>query len=288
MKVSKSFLSDYIDIKDKDFTEIADKMVFMGNEFDSVGKISSATNLVVGKVLDRQDHPDSDTLNVCKVDIGDGSIYQIVCGAPNVDAGQKVIVAKVGAVLPGDLIIKKSLIRGIESNGMICSLAELGIEKKFLTKEDVDGIHVLAEDAPLGEDAIAYLGFDDEVIDFDLTTDRNDLLSMIGMAYEVGTIYDLDVKYPEIEVDETGEDISKNYKLEVLTSNCELMLLKQIGNVKIGKSPEFIKNRLMACGIRSINNVVDISNYIMLETGQPMHFFDADKLGNKVIVRMAE
>ncbi len=287
MKVSKSFLNDYIDIKDKDFTEIANKMLFLGNEFDSISKLSTATNLVVGKVLERTDHPDSDRLNICMVDLGDENIYQIVCGAPNVDAGQKVIVAKVGATLPGDLVIKKSVIRGIESNGMICGLDELGIEKKYLTKDDLNGIHVLPEDAKIGEDAISYLGYDDEVIDFDLTTDRGDLLSMIGMAYEVGAIYDLEVKYPEIEVDEVGKDISTTHKLDIETSNCELFIVKRVNNVKIGESPTFIKNRLMANGIRPINNAVDISNYVMLETGQPLHFYDADKLGNHLGVRMA-
>lgn len=288
MKVSKSFLNDYIDIKDKDFTEVANKMVFLGNEYDSINKISPATNLVIGKVLDRKEHPNSDHLNVCMVDIGDGQTYQIVCGAPNVDAGQKVIVAKVGATLPGDIVIKKTVIRGVESNGMICSLAELGIEKKFLTEEDIEGIHVLPEDAPIGEDAIAYLGYDDEIIDFDLTANRGDLLSMIGMAYEIGAIYDLDVKYQETKVEEVGEDISKTHTLEVETPNCTHFIVKRVNNVKIGESPRFIKNRLMACGIRPINNVVDISNYVMLETGHPLHFYDADKLGNHIGVRMAK
>ncbi|MDD2518471.1 MAG: phenylalanine--tRNA ligase subunit beta [Bacilli bacterium] len=288
MKVSKSFLNDYIDIKDKDFSEVASKMVFLGNEFDSLSKISTATDLVIGYVLERKDHPDSNKLNVCKVDIGDGNTYQIVCGAPNVDSGQKVIVAKVGATLPGNIVIKKSEIRGVESNGMICSLAELGLENKYLTKADVDGIHELPADAPLGVDAIAYLGYDDEVIDFDLTSNRGDLLSMIGMAYEIGALYDLEVKYPETEVEVVGEDINNNYKLDVETENCLVYLASLVKNVKIGESPKFIKNRLMASGIRPINNVVDISNYIMLETGQPLHFFDADKLRNHILVRMAK
>ncbi|MFA5603238.1 MAG: phenylalanine--tRNA ligase subunit beta [Bacilli bacterium] len=288
MKVSKSFLNDYIDIKDKDFSEIANKMVFLGNEFDSLSKISTATDLVVGYVVERSDHPDSNKLNVCKVDIGDGNTYQIVCGAPNVDAGQKVIVAKVGSTLPGDIVIKKSEIRGVESNGMICSLAELGLESKYLTKEDVAGIHELDADAPLGADAVAYLGYDDEVIDFDLTSNRGDLLSMIGMAYEIGALYDLEVKYPETDVEVIGEDINNSYKLDVETENCLVYLASLVRNVKIGESPKFIKNRLMASGIRPINNVVDISNYVMLETGQPLHFFDADRLGDHILVRMAK
>lgn len=287
MKVSKSFLNDYINIKDKDFNEIANKMVFLGNEYDSITKISTATNLVIGKVITRSEHPNSDNLSVCMVDIGDKELYQIVCGAPNVDKDQKVIVAKVGATLPGDFVIKKTQIRGVDSNGMICSLLELGIEKKYLSQGDIEGIHVLQSDAPLGVDAITYLGYDDEVIDFDLTSNRGDLLSMLGMAYEVGAIYGLDVKYPNNELKETGEDINSQHKLEVVTPNCSMYLAKLVKNVKIGESPRFIKNRLMACGIRPINNVVDISNYVMLETGQPLHFFDADKLGNNILVRMA-
>lgn len=288
MKVSKSFLCDYIDIKNIDFNEIAEKMVFLGNEYDSVSKISEATNLVIGKVLEKKDHPNSNRLSVCMVDIGDGNTYQIVCGAPNVDAGQKVIVAKVGATLPGDIVIKKTVIRDVESNGMICSLAELGLEKKFLREEDIEGIHVLPEDAPIGEDAIKYLGYDDEVIDFDLTANRGDLLSMIGMAYEIGAIYDLEVKYPETKVEEVGEDISQTHTLNVETPNCTHFIVKRVNNVKIGESPKFIKNRLMACGIRPINNVVDISNYVMLETGHPLHFYDALKLGTHLGVRMAK
>ncbi len=288
MKVSKKFLNDYINISDKDFTEIADKMVFMGNEFDSVSKISNATKLVIGHVLERIDHPNSDKLSICIVDTGEEKPSQIICGAPNVDAGQKVIVAKEGATLPGGIVIKKTEIRGQESNGMICSLSELGIEKKYLTEDDINGIHVLDKNAPIGEDALTYLEYDDEVIDFDLTANRGDLLSMLGMAYEVGAIYDLDVNYPEVSYNEIGTGINNNYRLKVKTSNCEKFLVKLVKNVKIGESPTFIKNRLMACGIRSINNIVDISNYVMLETGQPLHFYDADKLGNTISARMAD
>lgn len=288
MKVSKSFLNDYIDILDISFHEIAEKMVFLGNEYDDISEMSTATNLVIGYVTKTDAHPNADTLKVCQVDIGDGKIYQIVCGAPNVEKGQKVIVAKVGAKMPGGLTISKSNIRGEESNGMICSLAELGLDSKFLNKEDVDGIHVLDNDAPVGQDALQYIGFDDEVIDFDLTPDRNDLLSIMGMAYEVGAIYDLDVKYPQTDFKEIGDSIKDNFKLSVETSNCPLYFARLVKDVKVGKTPTFIKNRLMASGIRSINNVVDISNYVMLETGQPLHFFDADKMNSEIKVRMAE
>lgn len=288
MRVSKSFLSDYIDINDIDFQEIADKMVFAGNEYESIEKISSATNLVVGYILDCQKHPESTKLSICKVDIGDGEHKQILCGAPNVRTGQKVIVAKVGATLPGGITIGKAKLAGLKSEGMICSLAELGIESKYLSEEDKNGIHVFPDDAPIGEDAIKYLRYDDEVIDFDLTANRGDLLSILGMAYEIGTLYNKKVKEPNVDVEEIDEDIHDTRRLKVLTDKCSIYLGKLVKNIVIKESPRFIQTRLMASGIRPINNVVDISNYVMLEFGQPLHFFDADKLVKNVYVRMAE
>ncbi len=284
MKVSKEFLNDYIDISNIDFKEIADKMVFLGNEYDSISKLSSATNLVVGHVLSKEKHENADTLNVCIVDVKEEKL-QIVCGAPNVDKDQKVIVAKVGATLPGDFKIKKTKIRGVESNVMICSLEELGIDKKFINEEELKGIHVLKNDAKIGEDALTYLGFNDEIIDFDLTSNRADLLSMLGMAYEVGALYNLDVKYPDKDVKEI--DLKSKVNLSVNTENCKYMVLKEVNNIEIKESPDFIKRRLIKSGMRPINNVVDISNYVMLETGQPLHFFDRDKLKNNLEVRMA-
>lgn len=286
MKVSKKFLNDYIDISNISTKEIADKMLLAGNEYESIKTLGNIKNLVIGKVLEKIKHPDSDHLSICTVDVGDETL-QIVCGAPNVDKNQKVIVAKVGATLPGDFLIKETTIRGVSSNGMICSLNELGIDKKYLKEEDINGIHVLSEDAPLGSDPFTYLDLDDEIIDFEITADRSDLLSIIGMAYEVGAIYDLDVKYPDINLTEENINIEDYHSLKVETKNSESYLLKRVDNVVIKESPSFIKNRLISSGIRPINNVVDISNYVMLETGQPLHFFDADKIGKEIIVRMA-
>ena len=286
MRLSKDFLSDYIDISDISFQDLADQMVFAGNEYESIGKICNATGLVVGYIEDCVAHPNSDHLHICKVNIGK-EVVQILCGAPNVAKGEKVIVATVGATLPGG-VIKKAKLAGMESNGMICSLAELGIESKYLKEEDSLGIHVLDSDAPVGEDAIHYLGYDDEIIDFELTADRADLLSVIGMAYEVGAIYNRKVILPEIHIHEGKEDITNLMKLEVNTDKCSIYLGKLVKNVTIKESPKFIKNRLMASGIRPINNVVDISNYVMLEYGQPLHFFDQERLGNQIVVRMAE
>ena len=288
MILSRNFVKDYIDLDDNlSIEKIAQDMTRVGNEYDSAEKFINATNLVIGQIKTCEEHPDSDHLHVCMVDVGDKTL-QIVCGAPNARAGIKVIVALVGANLPNDVTIKKGTIRGVESNGMMCSIAELGLDNKFLTEEDKKGICELGQDAIVGEDPIKYLGFDDEVIDFELTANRGDLLSMLGMAYELGAIYNKKVKDVDINYKETGKDINQTFNIDIQTNNCSVFLAKKVENVEIKESPAFIKNRLMACGIRPINNVVDISNYVMLELGQPLHFYDADKLNNEIIVRMAK
>jgi phenylalanine--tRNA ligase, beta subunit len=285
MKLSTNFLKDYIDI-DVDVKQLAEDMTRVGNEYDSASNLINATKLVIGQITECEPHPDSDHLHLCKVNIGT-EVLDIVCGAPNARTGLKVIVALDGAVLP-EKTIKKGMIRGQESNGMLCSIAELGLEHKFLKPEDSEGIAELGEEAEIGGDPIKYLQMDDGVIDFELTANRGDLLSILGMAYEVGAIYDKKVKDVDLKHKESGEDINKTFKTEVKTENCSKLLVKKVENVKIEESPIFIKNRLIASGIRPINNVVDISNYVMLELGQPLHFYDADKLGNKLVVRMAE
>ena len=285
MKLSTNFVKDYVDI-DVDIKRLAEDMTRVGNEYDSAGKLINATKLVIGEIIECVEHPDSDHLHLCKVNIGT-EVLNIVCGASNARTGLKVIVAQDGAELP-EITIKKGMIRGQESNGMLCSLAELGLEQKFLRPEDKEGIAELGEDAVIGEDPIKYLQMDDGVIDFELTANRGDLLSILGMAYEIGAIYDKPVKEIDLSHKENGEDINNSFSVEVKTENCKMFLAKKAENVVIKESPEFIKNRLIASGIRPINNVVDISNYVMLELGQPLHFYDADRLGNKIVVRMAE
>ena len=286
MKLSTNFVKDYVDI-DVDVKTLAEDMTRVGNEYDSAGKLIDATNLVIGEVKSCINHPDSDHLHLCKVDVGT-EILNIVCGAPNVREGLKVIVALPGANLPGNVTIKKGMIRGEESNGMLCSIAELGIESKFLTEEDKTGIHELPSDAKVGEDPIKYMQMDDSVIDFELTANRGDLLSILGMAYEIGAIYDKKVKDIDVSHKENENDVNESFSVDIKTNNCSLFLAKKVKNVEIKESPAFIKNRLIASGIRPINNVVDISNYVMLEVGQPLHFYDADKLKNKLEVRMAK
>ncbi|NLV90566.1 MAG: phenylalanine--tRNA ligase subunit beta [Tenericutes bacterium] len=282
MKVSKKWLSEFIDL-DISTDELVDKMLMIGNETDSINKLSDSTNLVVGHIVDKKPHPDSDHLNVCMVNLGD-NIYQIVCGASNVDKNQKVIVAKVGATLPNGLEIKKAIIRGIESNGMICSLEELGIESKYI--ENKDGIYVLDDNAPIGKDALEYMHYDDTIIDFSLTANRGDLQSIVGMAYEVGAVLNKKIKEDNFKINEINE--KHNISIVSNTDKCTSYLSKIVKNVVIKESPNFIKARLMASGIRPINNVVDISNYIMIEYGQPLHFFDYDKIDNNIIVREAD
>ena len=285
MKLSKNFVKDYVDI-DVDIKTLAEDMTRVGNEYDSAGKLLNATKLVIGEVKECEMHPDSDHLHVCKVDIG-SEVLNIVCGAPNVRKGLKVIVALDGAVLP-EKTIKRGIIRGQESNGMLCSMLELGLEHKYADEVDKTGIHELPLDAPIGEDPIVYMEMDDEVVDFELTANRGDLLSILGMAYELGAIYDKNVKEIDLSHKENSENINNSFKVEVNTDNCSIFLARKVKNIKIGDSPAYIKNRLIASGIRPINNVVDISNYVMLETGQPLHFYDADTLKGKIEVRMAK
>ena len=288
MKLSINFLKDYVNIDDNlDVKKIAEDMTNVGNEYDEAQKLINASKLTIGEVIECEEHPDSDHLHVCKVNIG-SEVLDIVCGAPNVRKGLKVIVAQVGAELPGDFKIKKGIIRGQESNGMLCALYEIGIDKKFLSEADKNGIAKLPDNAPIGGDPIKFLELDDSFIDFELTANRGDLLSVLGMAYEVSAIYDRDVTLPDFTHKEEGADISEEFETEIETENCSVFLAKKVKDVKIKESPNFIKNRLIASGIRPINNVVDISNYVMLELGQPLHFYDADNLGNKIVVRMAK
>ena len=282
--ISLNWVKDYIDIEDQDVNELATKITKAGINIEGV-YTHKIPNLVIGEVIECVDHPDSDHLHVCKVNIGE-EVLQIVCGAHNVRKGIKVIVAKVGAVLPGDFEIKQSRIRGVDSCGMICALFELGLEEK--TEENYNkGIHELDENAPIGKDPITYLGLDDTLYDLDIHKHRNnDCYYHIGFAYEIACILNRKVTLPSLEYSPISDKI--NFDLNVETDKCSYYVAREVRNVKIGESPDFIKKRLIAAGMRPINNVVDISNYVMLEFGQPLHFFDKDKLGNKIVVRNAK
>ena len=283
--ISMNWVKDYIDLKGENLEELADKVTKAGVNVEHVIS-NNIKNLVIGEVIECTNHPDSDHLHVCKVNVGNENI-QIVCGASNVRKGIKVIVALPGAILPGNFEIKKGKIRGVESNGMICALFELGLEEK--TEENYNkGIHELESDAPIGEDAFEYLGISDTLYDLDVHKHKNnDCLYHIGFAYEVGAIIGQKVKLPESNYTEINDSIKDEFSLSVDTENCTYYKTKMVKDVVIGESPKFIQNRLISVGMRPINNVVDISNYVMLEYGQPLHFFDKDKLGNKIVVRDA-
>ena len=285
--ISLEWVSDYIDISDQDLKELAVKITQSGINVEKV-ITNHINNLVIGKVISCTAHPDSDHLHVCMVDVGKDEAIQIVCGAPNVREGLKVITSLPGAVLPGNFEIKKGKIRGVESNGMICALYELGLEEK--TDETyAKGIEELNSDAKVGEDPIKYLGLDDTLYELDIHKHRNnDCYYHIGFAYEIGAILNRGVNLPEDNFNEVDDSINNHFTLEIETKKCPYYTARMVRNLKIKESPDFIKRRLTAAGMRPINNVVDISNYVMLEYGQPLHFFDKNKLGDKITVRDAK
>lgn len=283
--ISLNWVRDYIDIEDQNLEELAVKITKAGINVEKVVPMR-IDHLVIGYVKECIMHPDSDHLHICQVDVGD-KVTQIVCGAPNVRKGLKVIVALPGCKLPGDFEIKAGKIRGQESNGMICALYELGLEKK--TEETyAKGIAELDTELPAGADANIYLGTNDTLYELDIHKHRNnDCYYHIGFAYEISAILNRKVKLPEAKYNTSNENVSNFAKVEVETEKCPFYLAKMVKGVKIGQSPKFIQERLVAAGMRPINNVVDISNYVMLEYGQPLHFFDKDKVGNYILVREA-
>ena len=274
MKLSLNWLSDFIDLSGLSVDQIVEQMVKCGFEVESVEKMSSGTNLVVGKVIECYPHPDSDHLHVTKTDIG-SEVLTIVCGAPNCREGLKVIVAKPGAKLPGGEI-KKGVIRGQESNGMLCSLKELGVDEDLLPADSCshDGIEELDDRFEVGdEDILKKLGYEDTILDVSVYANRPDCLSMYAMACEMGAILDRKVTLPDFE---GKADIGSktDFVLTSASANCPHFLAKVVNHVKIKESPEWMQRHLRANGVKCINNLVDISNYVMLETGQPMHFYD--------------
>ena len=284
--ISLNWAADYVDIADENISELTDKITKFGVNIEKVIS-NNINNLVIGQIMKVEKHPNSDHLNVCKVNTGKEEL-QIVCGASNVKEGLKVIVAMPGAILPGCFEIKKSNIRGVESNGMICALFELGLEEK--TEETyAKGITELNSDAPIGENPLKYLGLDDTILELDIHKHHNnDCYYHIGFAYIIAAILNKKVKLPDVNIKEVNDSINNYFKIKVDTDMCPLYTARMVKNVKIGESPDFIKRRLIAAGMRPINNVVDISNYVMLEYGQPLHFFDKDKLGDNILVRLAK
>lgn len=291
MLVSYKWLSEYVSLDGFTADVLAEKITRSGIEVETVEVLNEGiSGVVVGHVLEREKHPEADKLNKCLVDIGEGEPVQIICGAENVEKGQKVAVAKTGAVLPGNFKIKRAKLRGEESNGMICSLQELGIEGKLVPKEYAEGIFVFPSDAPVGEDALVQLNLDDEVLELGLTPNRSDCLSMLGVAHEVAAILSREVTYPETAAETISEKASDAIAVKIEDKEANpYYTAKVIKNVTIAPSPLWMQTRLMAAGIRPHNNVVDITNFVLLEYGQPLHAFDYDRLGSKeIVVRKAK
>ncbi|MCS2610524.1 phenylalanine--tRNA ligase subunit beta [Halomonas dongshanensis] len=283
MKFSEQWLREWVSPA-LDAQGIADQITMAGLEVDAVEPVAQAfSGVVVAEVLSKERHPDADKLNVCTVSVGADAPVQVVCGAPNVDVGQKVPFAQVGGVLPGDFKIKKAKLRGVESFGMICSASELG-----LAEEVSPGILVLPASAPVGDDFRAYMQLDDSTIEVDLTPNRGDCLSVRGLAREVGVLNRLAVTSPTITPTPVTSEMTFPVRVEA-SAQCPRYLGRVIEGVDVSvETPLWMVERLRRSGVRSIDAVVDITNYVMLEQGQPLHAFDLANLSDEVVVRMAK
>ncbi|QXE00658.1 phenylalanine--tRNA ligase subunit beta [Terribacillus sp. DMT04] len=285
MFVSLNWLKQYVNIDNITPEELAERITRSGIEVEGIERVApESTNVVVGYVESCEQHPNADKLNLCQINVG-SETYQIICGAPNIAQGQKIAAALPGARLPGGMKIKKAKLRGVESHGMVCSLQELGIDEKFVPKEFAEGIFVFPEDAEVGTPVAELLNLDDVILELGLTPNRADAMSMFGVAYEVAAILNKEVNLPE-EAYATSDSKAADF-VQVKVEDAELNPYYGayvIENVKIAPSPLWMRNYLMAAGIRPINNVVDITNYVLLVYGQPLHAFDYDKVATKEIV----
>ncbi len=288
MLLSYNWLSEYVDLTGISPEELAERLTFAGLEVEAIhARNTGCTQVVVGHIKEVEPHPNADRLRVCTVDVGEDAPLSIVCGAANVAPGQYVPVALVGARLPGGVKIKRSKLRGVLSEGMICSAQELGIPEGVVAKNQVEGILVLPK-TDVGTDVTKLLGLDDYVLELELTPNRADCLSMWGLAYEVAAILDRELR---LEQPPQALPEDKAIPIELILDakeECPTYAAQIVSGIKIAPSPQWMQNRLMAAGIRPINNVVDITNYVMLEMGQPLHAFDFDKLAEPMIrVRLA-
>ncbi len=289
MKLSRKWLSEFTDIKASD-KEYCDAMTLSGSKVEGFevlgGEIS---NVVVGKVLSIERHPDSDHLWVCRVDAGLEAPVQIVTGAQNVKSGDLVPAALHGSTLPGGIKIKKGKLRGVESEGMLCSLKELGLDRHDFPYAVENGIFILEEDCRPGDDIKKVIGFDDTVVEFEITNNRPDCFSIIGLARESAVTFGTELKLSAPEVRGSGDDIMNYIDIEIENAAlCPRYTARVVKNIKIEPSPKWLRQRLRASGVRPINNIVDITNYVMLEYGQPMHAFDyACVEGKRIVVRNA-
>ncbi len=291
MIVPMKWLKDYVNINE-DANEYADAMTMSGSKVESINEIGEAMDkVVVGKIIETLSHPDADKLIVTKVDVG-SEIVQIITGATNIKEGDYVPVALHGAILPNGTKIKRGKLRGLESNGMLCSADELGLDAESLPEgiDMIDGIYILQHEYPLGLDIKKVLGLDDVIIEFEITNNRPDCLSIIGIARETAATFGEKFRYPEIKEVGTSNEVEEFVSIEVKSTNlCPRFAGRVVKNIKIENSPAWMQERLIKAGVRPINNIVDITNYVMLEMGQPMHAYDLKKLNrNKIIVRNAK
>ncbi|MET3682595.1 phenylalanyl-tRNA synthetase beta chain [Alkalibacillus flavidus] len=291
MFVSTNWLKQYVDVDHVSTEQLAEDITKTGVEVEQVmPPVIESDQLVVGYVQQCEQHPNADKLNLCQVDVGEDHVSQIVCGADNVAAGHHVIVAKPGAVLPGGMKIKKTKLRGEASEGMICSLQELGVDEKYIADDYKDGIYVIEEDVEVGQLAAPLLNLDDAIIEFDVTPNRSDCLSMLGMAYEVAAMYDQSITLPDATVNASDKQSSDYIDVTIQDEQANPYYGAWIiDGLTVTTSPLWLQNRLISAGIRPINNVVDVTNYILLEYGQPLHAFDYDRFDSKhVVTRLAE
>ena len=289
MLVPLKWLRDYVDI-DIDTQEFADMMTMTGSKVERVDFFGKETNGVeVCKILEIEQHPDADRLKVTKVEVANGEILQIVTNATNIKVGDYVPVARIGAVLPGDFKIKKGKLRGVLSEGMFCGAEELTIPSAFVEDHKKDGIYILdhQDSFELGMDVRDVLGINDALIEFEITSNRPDCRSIIGIAREAAVTLGKELKYPEIKVNGSDEEMS--FEIDIQTDLCKRYCGRVVKDVKVGPSPYWMQRKLIEAGMRPISNIVDITNYVMLELGQPLHAFDLDDIKyNKMTVKMAE
>ncbi len=284
MLVSRKWLEEYLDLSKYSDDDLYNIFTAHVCEVELMYKTCGAEHMTVAKVLTCEDIPDTH-LHKCSVEVRPGEVTQIVCGAPNVSAGKLVIAANPGAILPGNFKIKASKIRGIESNGMLCSLQELGVEEKYVPEQYKNGIYLFERgDVKVGDNPLEYLGINDTIYELAVTSNRSDLLSIEGVLYDLAAAINQKFTKPLKEV---KEEIENNTSIEVLTDNCYKYATRVIEGVTVSESPMWLKKKLVASGIRPINNVVDVTNYVLMLLGQPLHSFDKDKLGNKISVRQA-
>ncbi len=289
MKLSKKWLAEFTDIEASP-KEYADAMTLSGSKVEAIQEPAKEYDrVVVGRITSIERHPDSDHMWICRVDVGDDADIQIVTGAQNLNAGNMVPVALHDSTLPGGLRITKGMLRGVESNGMLCSLKELSLDLHDFPYAVEDGIFVLQEDCVPGDDIRPIIGADDVITEFEITNNRPDCLSVIGLARESAVTFDKKLRLHKPAVKGSGGNITELLTIEIQNASlCPRYTAKMIKNIKIEPSPRWLRQRLRALGVRPINNIVDITNYVMLEYGQPMHAFDYACLsGSKIIVRTA-